>query len=179
MAIPPSLPFVVVADGPVLRGYDTTLKPLWDLVPDSLSSPRFHGVAVGGSGASFVIYAALEVNGPGGGTLKVLRFDGTMPAAGKGKMLIAPNVVERSSGRPYVFFRLIGNPGGSVSIRIFDVAGHLVTTIPAPLDGAGRAEVKWDVGTKSSTTILPGTYWALADGGGVSDKKALAVVDKR
>jgi hypothetical protein len=174
VVVHPRLPLVVVADGPVLKAYDTSLNEYWTAPTAGLASPIFHGVALAG-GMSYTVYAALEVAGAGGSALTVVRYDAVDPLNAAGKLTVAPNVVDtRGSGRletrPFVVFGLKGSPAGSVSVRIYDAAGNLNYTLPVTLDSNGRTEYRWHVDLRS------GVYWAVAQGGGVNDKKPFSVV---
>ncbi|MEK7474656.1 MAG: hypothetical protein AAB152_03380 [Candidatus Coatesbacteria bacterium] len=96
-----------------------------------------------------------------------------------GKLVIAPNVLDRRSIQPNVQFGMRGKANGTVEIRIWDEAGSPVRTIAVTLDGQGAGVVLFDGRGVGGAVLGPGLYWVTATGSGVSDRQGFMVAGRR
>jgi hypothetical protein len=96
---------------------------------------------------------------------------------GMGKLVIAPNVLERKNPASVLGFALHGNAGGKVTIYIFNASGGGIDEFDLSLDSAGYG-THWYVGPNNSP-LAPGVYWAKAFGSGVNDRKPFMVVGRK
>ena len=95
---------------------------------------------------------------------------------------LPPSIVQLSQNAPNPFnpetrIRFeIGGSGERVTLRIFDVAGRLVTTL---LDGefvTGEREVPWDGRLSDGRNVATGVYFYRLEAGGQTVSRKLAVI---
>jgi hypothetical protein len=93
-----------------------------------------------------------------------------------GKILILPNALNAAKASATIKFFAHGRAGGHVDVAIYSDRGMALGTLSIDLDSRGLGAATM-VGPKvAGRSLSPGIYYALAEGGGVSDKKMFAVV---
>jgi proline racemase len=100
------------------------------------------------------------------------------PAVGAGKIMVAPNRLDLSVPQGKVKLHLKGNAGGAVTIRIYDVAGRFMGDETVTLNSGGIGVIEYGCEGFDGIPPAPGACWALAEGGGVKDKKMFYVTRK-
>jgi hypothetical protein len=132
-------------------------------------------VVVGGK-----IYA---VGGDGGGTV----LEGYLPPpppppfvlhARDGRIVIAPNRLNRMKYARGVEIAFKGEPGKLVELWIHDATGKQIAYYRVSADYSGEGRIVFDGRDKDANDLPTGLYWVKAKGGGVNDKKGFAVVRK-
>lgn len=97
----------------------------------------------------------------------------------KGSLKIGPNKLDMANPSGQVKFHLKGDPGGVTEVRIYNMAGQYMGTIPVLLNAGGVGVASYDLKGVDGYIPVPGAYWALAQGGGVNDKKLFFIVSKK
>lgn len=94
-----------------------------------------------------------------------------------GRILVAPNALTlrmmREGAEVAIFLR--GEPSESSDLRLYDEAGETVKHWTVVLDGEGYGRV---TSRDVNDLLRPGAYFAVADGGGVRDRKTFVVTEK-
>ncbi|MEK7474657.1 MAG: FlgD immunoglobulin-like domain containing protein [Candidatus Coatesbacteria bacterium] len=96
-----------------------------------------------------------------------------------GKLVIAPNSIDRTAAGPPIQFGMRGKAGGSVDVRIWNEAGEPVRSFQVTLDGQGAGVVTFDGRNGAGKALGPGLYWVTAKGSGVADRKGFMVAGRR
>ncbi len=76
-------------------------------------------------------------------------------------------------------FWVKGNPGGETEVSVYNSAGGFMGTLKVALDAEGEGRAEYGLDGIAGRRPAPGGYFAVARGGGVSDKKIFFVVPKR
>jgi len=128
---------------------------------------------VGGKSGSSFVNTVEEGTFTTAGTLA-----STTVYAGEGKLIVAPNVLDRSNlMATRLGLNVKGAANGTVTVVIFDETGGFVDSVDINLDSSGYG-VKRYTGPGNSV-LAPGVYWAKASGSGVNDKKRFMVISRR
>ena len=101
------------------------------------------------------------------------------PDVPAGGMIAAPNVLDLSAGSGYITFHLQGNPGETVELTVYDTAGLFMGLVKTTLDAGGAGEIRYGSGGISGRKPGPGTYRAVARGGGINDHRLFFVTARR
>jgi hypothetical protein len=97
----------------------------------------------------------------------------------KGKMLVAPNILDPSDPAAKIVFAARGNPGAELVIEIYTETGVKVGVLHGRLDGTGLGTVELTRPYVEGQALSTGAYFARVSGGGVSDIKSFAVRRKK
>jgi hypothetical protein len=92
--------------------------------------------------------------------------------------MIAPNRLDLSRAGTAVTFHAHGHSGGLVTIRIYDAAGTYYGRVTMALDAAGVGRLDYPAPGMSGPTPGFGAWWALAEGGGVNDRRIFFVTGR-
>lgn len=95
-----------------------------------------------------------------------------------GRMLIAPNVLDRSKSGSSLRFYMRGDSGGTVALNVYDESGEFVGRLRTTLDGSGFGEIVYGGEALRGKQLGSGVYWALVEGGGVRDKKRFMIISR-
>ncbi len=121
--------------------------------------------------------------GSDAGWLDNVRFtpaaDVVMGKLEKGRVMIAPNVLDLSKPGASVKFHMKGDPFGQVELSIYDAAGQYMGKKSVTLNAGGTGVVSYNRDGVDGYLPAPGAYWILARGGGVNDKKLFFAVSER
>lgn len=123
----------------------------------------------------------METYTPGGGgsTGTTDSGGGTAVTVEPGKMKVAPNVMDLSAAGAKVTFHLRGDPGGTAEVRIYSSAQRLMGTLSVQLDSSGAGQADYPKDGVGGRRPGPGSYYAVASGGGVKSTKPFFVVMRR
>ncbi len=117
--------------------------------------------------------------GPGAGPTPTPPGSPGPRPVGQGELMVAPNRMNLSMPQPYVRFHLHGDPGAEVDVRIYDAAGFFYGVLTVILNAGGTGQAVYTSEGLDSHKPAPGAYWALATGGGVSDRRAFFVTRRK
>jgi N-acetylneuraminic acid mutarotase len=101
------------------------------------------------------------------------------PPVEMGKMVAAPNNLALADPTGKIKLHLKGNAGSSVEIRIYNPAGQFMGKKTVTLNSGGVAMVEYGVEGWDGYKPTLGAYWALAEGGGVKDRKIIFITGKK
>jgi hypothetical protein len=94
----------------------------------------------------------------------------------RGRLLVAPNVLERDRAPgAFVVIGARGDPGATATLHVLDAGGRRVRTLSVALDAGGLAEVRYDGRDDRAAALRPGLYWVVARGGGVTGRTRFLV----
>ncbi len=87
----------------------------------------------------------------------------------------APNPFSPAAGVTEISFA-VADPGGRVSIAVYDVAGHLVRELLDATMPSGVHTVSWDGTDSKGQVVSSGVYFYRVDAPGVSEQKRIVVI---
>jgi len=174
----PSVPLVFAcgASTGVIRGYDLDLNEKWSIMQNGVTSPYMLGLAVG-DGLYFHLYGSGSVDiGPRRQKIVHYAFDNTDTT--EDKVLVAPNVLDRSVPGAKVNIMVRGDKDKVANVMIFDSVGKFLVKIDVQLDSRGTGNASWD-GTALGKYVAPGVYVVTLNGKPSDGSKPLMIVNER
>jgi hypothetical protein len=91
-------------------------------------------------------------------------------------LLVAPNVLDLSLGDGAIVCYVKGKTGQDVTIRFYNAAGRFMGSRTVGLDTRGEGRLEYTARGLDGVRPVAGVAWAVASGGGVSDRKKFLVV---
>jgi hypothetical protein len=147
-------------------GYNKTLDKMWSLTP-------FTGMIYSVNGVAFEpgLYGAMYVAGgvDNGGAMawpQVAKVSFSEGDGGTSKMVVAPNIIELTTGLREAGISVKLGPDKDFNIRIYDSIGNMLRSMDSHSNGNGYGNIVWDLRDRNAKLVAPGTYYAVTDAEG-------------
>jgi len=95
------------------------------------------------------------------------------------KAVIYPNILLRSSPQPWIDFKVEGDPGTAVEVRVLDAAATQAAKFSFKVEGDGSGIFHYFGDDGNGKAIASGVYVAIIKAGSATSKLKFAIVRKK
>ncbi len=171
VAVHPTLPVVGLAAGTGAWFYNFAMGGLYSWTPSS-GNTRIDAIAFN---ADFNFNAYVAETNDGGVPYDRIQVESIAftneSILGKTKLIAAPNRLDlTSSTSTILFFAAVKDQVSEVTLKIFDMAGRFVVSMPMSAGSSGKTrDVRWAGTLDNGERLAPGSYLAVAEGAGMDE----------